>query len=362
MHIDSRNPIIVNILQNICKIVQHNGGRFHPNMQIRHEGERLWISCDREDDNAELMLIPDALFIPVTQLAWRERNGTLAYIGNVSSLSPVQQLLLDAMVELYNETGKLERVGNLLPTHLLHSDSAVLRWLQTARPEFMLPEDNPAYLFIETRLNEKNKWDGGDDQTGYLMPIIDMLNHHPDAEPYHRNKSGDWWLPASQPIKGSDECFLRYGKLDRLSMAIWHGYCDSNIRFLASVDCVFHHSNLGDIRIIGTNAAKRKVSAPRIFHEQESLTLQDIVLEKDQLHALRILLGLAVRSKRRDLAQPEAEVIADELVDLLIDANIQKYSELLTLCQTEPENFPLRPLFGQVAEHQLALLYDLRAS
>ena len=361
MRIDSQNSKVVSILRAICDSVLRHGGRFHPGMCIRHENERLWICCESYDGYSELLLIPDTLFIPVTQLAWREENGMLAYSGDTSSLSLAQQTLLNAMLELYNETGKLERVGNLLPTHLLHSDSDVLRWLQTARPEFMLPEDNPAYLFIETRLNEKNKWDGGDDQTGYLMPIIDMLNHHPDGEPYHRSESGDWWLAVSQPVRGSDECFLRYGKLDSLSMAIWHGYCDEHIRFMASVDCVLQHEALGDVRIIGTNASRRKVSAPKLLPAEPLLTLQDLVLDSNQLPALRTLLGLAVRSKRRDLTQTEAETVADELIALLIDANIKKYSELLTLCRTEPENFPLRPLFGQVAEHQLALLDNLRA-
>jgi hypothetical protein len=87
-----------------------------------------------------------------------------------------------------------------------------------------------------------------------------------------------------------------------------------------------------------------------------------VVLEKSQRATLRTFIGLAVRSKRRELAQPEAETVADELIQLLIEANHRKYTELQELCRVNAEEFPLRPLFGQVAEHQLALLETMRSA
>ncbi len=188
------------------------------------------------------------------------------------------------------------------------------------------------------------------------MPLIDLLNHHPYGPKHQRNEQADWLIALQKPNPDSDECFVRYGKSDSLSLVMWHGYFEPNTRYLASLDCEIQHDILGTVKIIGTNARRRKINAPRVLPGEEVLALQDIVIEPEKISALRTLLGLAVRSKRRDLSQAQAEIIADELIVLLVEANQIKYAELLALCQNDMEQFPLRTLFGQVAVHQLELL------
>ncbi len=361
MLIQSENQLVQQQLKFIAKTVVEHGGTIHPELTITHQTERLWISCSAEVDGSALLIIPDELFIPVTHLEWTGENGVLSYTGNVSLLSPVQKSLLDAMVLVYNATNKINSVAKSLPAQQLPNDQELLCWLKDARPAFELPITNPARQFIQTRLNDKNIQIESGEPTGYLMPLIDLLNHHPYGPKYGRTDCGAWLIPLVKPTLGSDECFVRYGKSDSLSLVMWHNYFEPNTRHVAALDCMLIHVDLGEIRIKGTNATRRKINAPRLLTGEAVLTLQDLVLEKEQLQTLRTLLGLAVRSKRRELAQPEAEVVANELINLLVEANIQKYTELQKLCQTDAELFPLRSLFGQVAEHQLALLGALRA-
>lgn len=362
MLIKSENQLVRQQLEFIAKTVIDNGGIIHPDLCIKHNAERLSISCSGNADGGILLMIPDELFIPVTHLQWLGENGALSYTGSTSTLSPAQKALLDAMLQLYNLTDKLNNVAELMPAQQLPEDPELFAWLMDARPAFELPKTNPARQFIQTRLNDKNIQPESGEPTGYLMPLIDMLNHHPYGPKYGRTESGDWCIPVQHPVEGSNECFVRYNKADSLSIAMWHSYYDPFTRHVASVDCILQNELLGEIHIKGTNASRSNINAPRLLPGKGALTLQDLVLEKDQLLALRTLLGLAVRSKRRELEQPEAEVFADELIALLIDANIRKYSELQTLCNTDTAQLPLRSLFGRVAEHQLNLLEDLRAA
>jgi hypothetical protein len=70
---------------------------------------------------------------------------------------------------------------------------------------------------------------------------------------------------------------------------------------------------------------------------------------------------LAVRAKQRALSASQAAQIADDLLHELLEANRKRYTELQTLCRSASDYFPLRTLYGRVAEHQLALLTDMLA-
>jgi hypothetical protein len=360
MQILSDNSIVRQCLETIAQTVLENGGEIHPDLIIHHSGANLWITCQQTADNATLLQIPNELFIPVSELDWHAQGADLCYQGDTGSLSVVQLQLLNEMVALYNHTGKLSKVAHALPSNLLPDDPKLLAVILSAHPTFSLSKRNPARQFIDTRLNEQMAEGHSDKLVGYLMPLIDLLNHHPYAPNYERTESGAWRIPVAYPVPGSDMCYVRYSKFDSLYIAMWHGYFDPYTRHVASVECSIHHNEIGDVRIRSTTTSRRKINAPKLLPGETNLTLQDLVLEKAQRKALITLLGLAVRSIRRTMHQSEAEIIANELVALLVDANIQKYSELLALCQTETEHFPLRPLFGQVAEHQLMLLEDLR--
>ena len=363
MQIKSDNQIVQQQLEFIANTVIEHGGTIHPELIITHQAERLWISCSADVDGSALLIIPDELFIPVTHLEWTSENGVLSYSGDNSSLSALQQTLLNAMVSLYNTTGKIQLVAERFPAQLFLADAELFAWLKEARPEFMLPKESPARQFISTRLNEHSdhaqKDEGSDEDQkpiGYLMPLIDLLNHHPYGPKYQRTEQKAWLIALQKPNIGSDECFVRYNKADSLNNALWHTYCETNTRCVASVSCLLQHPELGSVQIKGTNASRNKVNAPRIMPNEPVLTIQDLVLEQEMLPALRTLLGLTVRSKRRDLSQLQAESIADELIVLLVEANKIKYAKLLNLCQKDTELFPLRTLFGQVASHQLELL------
>lgn len=361
MKIDSANPIVRHNLQLIADLIIDNGGTIHSKLTVHHQNEMLWISCQAVTAETPLFIIPNALFVPVSDLSWHNKNDLLVYEGETDYLTETQQQLLSSMMAIYNESGKIRSVAEKLPSVQLKQDAALLSWVQSAHPTFKLPDENPASQFIGTRLNEVPSEQDPSLKIGCLMPLIDYMNHHPYGASYVRTDNGAWQVDQVQAVTGSQECFLRYTNTDSHSIAFWHGYCEENTRHVASVQCQLQHSIIGTVYINSTNAKRRMVNAPSILPHARDLVLQDLVLENKQIPALRTFLGLAVRSKHRHFSQHDAEIIANELIQLLIDANIEKYQELQQLCQSSSEKFPLRPLFSQMGKHQLALLCSMRA-
>jgi hypothetical protein len=361
MRIETDDLIVRRCLETQALAIRAHGGFIHPELAVRHRGDSLSIICRASAEPTPLLDIPHGLFVPITDLHWRNDGGVLQYSGDTNSLSAVQHTLLDTMVTLFNQTEKIERYGLQLPALLLAEDSGLSDWVGKAGAGYQPSKESPAQHFIQTRTSWLEINQGSGKFTLNLMPLIDCLNHHPNGSKLIRTPEAQWRIMLQNPIPGSSECFLRYNKCDSLSLALWHGYAETHTDHLAVLDCHLEHSGFGPVHMVGNNLGNWASKAPRIILDEPILTLCDLVLRAPELPSLRVFLALAVRSKQRELAQRDAEVIADELIALLIDANIQKYSELLALCQTETENFPLRPLFGQVAEHQLELLDDLRA-
>lgn len=362
MRIETDDSIVRSCLEIQASAIRAHGGFIHPELTVRHQGDSLSIICHASVEPTPLLVIPHDLFVPISEIDWLGDDGVLRYSGESSALSKVQRILLDTMVTLYNQTEKLDQHGLQLPAMLLTEDPELSDWLRKARPGYQPSGKSPAQHFIQTRISSLEVTQGSGQFTKYLMPLIDCLNHHPYGSKLIRTPEAHWRIMLQNPIPGSSECFLRYNKCDSLSLALWHGYAETHTKHLAVLDCHLTHSGIGPVHMVGNSVGNWSIKAPSIVLDEPILTLCDLVLRASDLPSLRVFLALAVRSKRRELAQHDAEVIADELIALLIDANIQKYSELLALCETEAEHFPLRPLFGQVAEHQLGLLKELRAA
>ena len=361
MHINTNDSIVRQCLETIIQTVLANGGKIHPALCINHNAERLWITCPAECDGETLLHIPNNLFIPVSHLSWTEVDGVLIYTGDTSTLSNPQQTNLDAMVRLYNATDKIEKIAKRFPDSLFRQDSELWAQIQSARPTLEFSEKNLAEQFISTRLSSQNNEDS-EESIDSIMPLIDMLDHHPYAPKYGRNEAKDWIIPVQHPVLGSEQCFVRYQKGDSFANALWHGYFESAARYMSSVQCTFVHESLGQIIVHGVNYERRKLNAPFVQRTETSLDLHSIILDPNTLGPLRTFLGLAARSKVRTLNQVEAEIIADGLIQQILKANREYFRMLKDFCNQEQSGKPLRALFHEVANHQLEVLDEIEAT
>jgi hypothetical protein len=358
MRIQSDNPIVKQCLETIADTVLENGGEIHRALVINHQAERLWLSCAAEFAGETLLRIPNALFIPVSKLAWTGDDGVLAYSGDTGILSAPQHIMLDAMVALYNSTDKIKKVAARFPDSLLRADPDLLALIKQARPNFELSDKSTAEQFISTRLSTQNNEDS-EETTDYIMPLIDMLNHHPYGPKYGRNEAKDWLIPVQHPTWGSEECFVRYQKGDSFANALWHGYFEGAPKYLSSVQCRFSDAIAGEVVVHGVHYERRKLNAPFVQRRDDGLDLHSIILDPETLPALRTFLGLALRSKDRSLSQPAAELHAESMIEAIIAANRKYYQRMQAFCSNSPAEFELRPLLADVAGHQLTVLAGL---
>lgn len=358
MHIRSTDPLVRQCLNDIADAVRSHGGDIHAELIINHHGERLWISCPAEFRDETLLRIPQDLFIPVSALQWTDTDGVLAFAGDTAALTPVHRRLLDAMLRLYNATDKINRIAAQFPDRLLRHDPELLALVREARPNTEPSAKSLAELFICTRLSSQNNEDS-DGTSDYLMPMIDMLNHHPYGPNYGRNEAKDWVIPVQHPVVGSEECFVRYQKGDSFANALWHGYFEGAPRYLSSVQCAFPDALAGNIIVHGVHYERRKLNAPWVQRRDDGLDLHCIVLDAGTMPALRTFLGLALRSKDRTLSQQSAEQHAKTVIAAIIAANRNYFLRLQAFCHDAPADFPLRPLLAAVARHQLGILDSL---
>lgn len=357
MRIDSSDPTVIELLERIARGVRENGGDIHPALTIHHRAERLWLSCPADYRGETLLRIPQALFVPVSGLRWHGDGGVLSYSGDTDALSAVQRQLLESMVALYNATDKLDKVAARFPANLLRDDPELLVLLREARPGIEPGAKSLAEQFISTRLSSQNNEDS-EETTDHLMPLIDLLDHHPYGPKYGRNEAMDWVIPVQHPVEGSEQCFVRYQKGDSFANALWHGYFESAPRYVASVQCTLADAVAGQVVVHGVHYERRRLNAPLAQRREDGLDLYSIILDPDTLPALRTFLGLALRSKDRALAQTDAERQADILIAGILAANRDYFHRLRDFC-TPPGDFPLRALMAAVAGHQLAVLDSL---
>ena len=380
MRVDSDDLLVRDRINLIAQTVQSNGGYIHPELVVHQRGASLWMSLPRavnphlvkpdgepldapHPDAAPLLIIPDDLFIPVTDLDWEPHDEYLRYRGETGHLSVAQRTILDAMVDLFNAVDKVRVIGQGYPLQALSQDPELLALIREARPAFLREGGesdtaSPALRVVGSRLS-RTMGEGEEGPTGYFMPMIDMLNHHPFGSRYRRTDSAQWRIDVHHP-SDSDQVFVRYNRADALGVALRLGYFEPATRHVASVRCEVDVPTLGPVRVRGVGAGWRRLPAPQLtIDDQQGWVLSQLMFEPARIHALTSLLELPLQVAAPGRAPGEVKSDVVVLLSEILAANVAFYQRLRGLCLTSPEppaDGRLRPLFADVSAHQLALL------
>ena len=188
---------------------------------------------------------------------------------------------------------------------------------------------------------------------GLFMPMIDMLNHHPNGSRYERTDDGAWLIRVHHPTP-TDQVFVRYNKADALGVALGLGYFGPDTRFVAATAGEFDLAPLGRVRIEGVGVSRRRLPAPAIRRKDNGLAIAGLELSPDVMPRLRHLLAVPVRSLHPELPDDGVGRLVGDVVDGALNQTRDFYRELAQL--TRQCDDPLRRLFHPVAEHQLGLL------
>lgn len=370
--------MVRDLVGTIADTVTTNGGYIHPDLTVHHRGAALWISLPRpanphvvigdggldkpHPDAPALLVVPDDLHVPVTDLDWEPHDTLLRYRADAGHLSEAQTVILDAMVNLFNTVDKVRQVGANYPLRALRQDRDLDDLVTRARPARGPQDDedserrseSASLLVVRSRLRT-GRTEGEEGPVGYFMPMIDMLNHHPYGSRYRREADGDWRIDVHHPT-ATDQMFVRYNRADSLGNLLHLGYVETDTRFVASVACEIHSEVLGTVRVEGRPARQRRLSAPRLTRSADGLSIDGLALGVQDLDSVRRLLQMPVQVIAPDA---DADAVVQHLLRDVHAANVSYYRELLDMCTTEVDergDTRLRTMFAEVSRHQLALL------
>lgn len=250
-------------LQTLCRLLLDNGAWLHRDLIIHAENSDLSLRGARPDSGRASYLRVPLQLMPALQdyrlLVDKERQFKAAPLHD--GIDPLQQQVMQLMLELYNRTGKLAQWEASYPGFAWHDQEALLRHLFSARPgsvcqqayaslrdprqgDSTLPPSFLAQSFMHSRkflLRGSYRPRTGEkpEDLHVLMPLIDLLNHHSGAEGfriYERPQPSSMRI-FSRPQGASGELFVCYNRFDALDALLLYGFVDVSSPFFFSVPC-----------------------------------------------------------------------------------------------------------------------------
>lgn len=347
-HLDTQSDHVHDLLGEIVDIVVGNGAHVRPGFVICERDGGLSAHFHGDDGEEALLRVPRELLVPVTGVAWTSDRDALRMSGEPEGLTRVQRELLDLHIELYNACHKVPEVAATHPR--MASSVDLVQAIKQVRPRFEVAT-SAAELFITTRVLGVR--DSDETRVPSLMPLIDVLNHHPDAPPF-RMQSAGMQVATSRP-NGGTQCYVHYGRArDVLDLALNYGYLDTATRYVRCPPLSIGVPGLGTLDIAGRHSRRPKeLPTPAIELTDEGVTLSHILFQPSRQRwqtPLKMAVSAAVR--QRGGTQAAAEAAADETAQLLIEEATRMLSDLATAAEKAPQG----ALVAQAASHQVSQL------
>ncbi len=372
MRVDSVDPEVRRLIVRIADTVRGHGGFIHDDLVIHHDGPSLWTalphlgsgsnvgaSDESAADAPTILRIPRALHVPVQLEAWPDDSDALRPPAELGGLTPVQRTLLLTMVDLFNACDKVRAVGRGYPNLSLADDPELHALITEARPSWAtLTSLSPSRNFLKSRLGS-DAWGAGR-TLPHLMPVIDLINHHPAGASYEYH--GEIVKIRACHQGDGDQVFLRYNDNDALAIALNLGYVENDARFVASIPFKVEISGIGVVEVEGVDLERRSIPAPAVEGTKGGLRLVGLQLGPESVKALVVLLALAIRSRRPELGEDQALGAATDVIRSATDVNRDYFERLTSIQADRSDRWGLRDVLRAAAAHQVTLLEGVQTS
>lgn len=250
-------------LRELVALAENNGAYFHSEMSIASSENEFRIETKLEPYKTDPVIKIADTFLP------RIDDFHIKLEGNDINLEPrsdkVSRLHVDVfekILELFNLTEKIKAHKKVFPMIALADNKNILEYLNkgtSIADQYYahLKNDNLDHLITSSFFGAryiKHNYQDGNRVRGAIMPVIDFVNHHGLAITY-LNASTEpeinegLMIRNSKPLPGSDECFVRYNKLDALSAYMSYGFIDMTAPTLRSIPLVLSVRDAGTIKV-----------------------------------------------------------------------------------------------------------------
>lgn len=263
--VDTESAEVREAVQALFALLLDAGAWVNPRLRIVERAGQ--ISVWSEADDPWLMRIPKHTLVPVTDINW-SGEPPLRVEGTPSSLSAIQRDVLNACVNVMDAHHTWEHFRATHPRATI-TDPEAIAMIQSLHPAFSPATDAAAMLKTRTI---KMSMDNSEPQS-YLMPLLDLVNHHP-AAPAYTWDDGFLCIPTWRADPGG-ECFVSYGSTrDVLGMALAYGYVDENITRVIALPGEYAIPGGGTLRLMRAfRPTSTNGHAHEHAHDQNALTI-----------------------------------------------------------------------------------------
>lgn len=252
-------------------LVVDNGGYIHDGLVVVESEGQFSVHADVEEGDL-LIEVPDPLLVPVDR---------------PEEMSAVQRDLFEAHLAVYDAAGKMEWAHSHLPAVVLADRPDALAVVQRLRPSFGQTRKSVRDAFVATRVL-------GGKGGRVLMPVVDLVNHHPSGSPFRR--SGRSLRLTAARATGGTECFACYsGRLDVIDQVLSYGFVLDEFHVTGAVPVQVEVDGL-QVSVRGRPASSRDVlDPPEVGFDGSTLVLSHLTFDAEHPRRTETVLALAVR-------------------------------------------------------------------
>jgi hypothetical protein len=266
--VESTQPAVRSALHALFDLMRSAGAIIHPGLRIVEDNGQTSVFAD--GDAPWLMRIPRSTLVPVEDITW-SNEPPLRLLSTPDHLTALQVSVLEACTDVMASAGTWEHFRATHPRATI-TDPKAIDIIQALHPAFSPATDAGAMLKTRTI---KMSMDDAEPQS-YLMPLLDLVNHHPAAPAY--TWDDDFLCIPTWCANASGECSVSYGSTrDVLGIALAYGYVDANI---TRVNALSGSYPLSD----GSILHLRRSSHHRVINEGGAVTIEGAAFDPANPH------------------------------------------------------------------------------
>ena len=371
-------------LRKIVALSEEAGAEFSDDLVLKSVDGYLSVEAPPESAGKVLVRLPWDCLVPFSPFRLSIVNDDLVISSYEQGLTDECVVLMEALLELFNLTGKVAHHRRTSPWRIIISYPAILECVRQGRDreDFALFQQfivsgNEDELMLQSFLNSRvlgYKASTTAPPYPVLMPVIDLFNHHFQGALFQidevPNKARSLAIARSIPLPAAGtECLACYGAHDSFDTWVTYGFVDQSALFVRSVAMTIDLPNLGTIRLTNFDKTRDRRALPPSVSDLHFYIPALLARRADHIEVGRLLIPgpSAPRALRRTLHFLIAEMspghsrqrdLVMEAERQIITANQAYYRDLLAFLRTlfpqDPLQKPILRDFIHMSELQLA--------
>ncbi|WP_053856974.1 MULTISPECIES: class I SAM-dependent methyltransferase [Halomonadaceae] len=370
-------------MRHICELLSKNGAWFHPQLRIHAEGGNLSLHGIAGSPRASYLRVPLAIMPQVQCFDITLQGNNFLCQPNGKPLLSHHHEMMEAMIELYNVTGKPTLWRDSLPFFTWQGEPALQKLIalrshdkRFAHYQNLATAGDDETLLVDSFIGSRQfglrkqhlqalDMRGVQGSRTVLFPVIDCLNHHLDADGFTTPADGGEPIMRTfhQPSdKNNGELLVRYNHYDAVDTLLGYGFVDVTSHWITSVPMTLvvgnHHIEVKSNKAISESSlpfdlADLREYIPIVAPQSHTLTrITKLMLCAHKPFSLRRVLTYLVYQ----LGLAHTSLVAQQQVAALEQQVIEQNRAWWQAFATDVAHLPASHPAQQLGQHSLGLI------